>query len=74
LVGTDIRDGSWLLRPTFWLPSDGLYDKARADRIPYHRLRLTQVTLKDSKPLCSGTRCTLRLLDLGQQLILRDHL
>ena len=23
------------MRPTFWLPSEGLYDKARADRIPY---------------------------------------
>ena len=35
LVGTDIRDGSWHVRPTFWLPSEGLYDKSRADRIPY---------------------------------------
>jgi phage terminase large subunit-like protein len=35
LVGTDIRDGSWHAVPTFWLPSEGLYDKARSDRIPY---------------------------------------
>jgi len=35
LVGTDIWDGSWHVRPTFWLPNEGLYDKARSDRIPY---------------------------------------
>ena len=36
-------------------------DKARAKRAtPIHGLRLTQVTLKESKLLCSGTRrsCT----------------
>lgn len=27
--------GLWHIRPTFWLPSDGLADKARADRVPY---------------------------------------
>ena len=35
LIGTDIRDGTLHIQPTFWLPSEGLYDKARADRIPY---------------------------------------
>lgn len=25
----------WHVRPTFWLPGDGLYDKAKADRVPY---------------------------------------
>jgi phage terminase large subunit-like protein len=35
LVGTDICDGSWHAVPTFWLPSEGLFDKARGDRIPY---------------------------------------
>ena len=25
----------WHVRPTFWLPGDGLVDKARADRVPY---------------------------------------
>lgn len=28
-------DGVWHVRPTFWLPRDGLADKARADRVPY---------------------------------------
>jgi phage terminase large subunit-like protein len=35
LIGADITDGTWHVQPTFWLPSEGLYDKARADRIPY---------------------------------------
>lgn len=34
LVGR--RDGVWGVEPTFWLPAEGLYDKARADRVPYH--------------------------------------
>lgn len=28
-------DGRWHVRPTFWLPGDGLAEKARADRVPY---------------------------------------
>lgn len=28
-------DGCWQVHPTFWLPKDGLYDKARTDRVPY---------------------------------------
>jgi phage terminase large subunit-like protein len=28
-------DGVWQVHPTFWLPGDGLADKARADRVPY---------------------------------------
>lgn len=28
-------DGIWQIHPTFWLPQDGLADKARADRVPY---------------------------------------
>jgi phage terminase large subunit-like protein len=35
LIGQDIRDGTWHVRPTFWLPSEGLADKAHADRVPY---------------------------------------
>jgi phage terminase large subunit-like protein len=35
LIGQDIRDGTWHVAPTFWLPSEGLHDKARADHIPY---------------------------------------
>jgi phage terminase large subunit-like protein len=27
----------WQVKPTFWLPSEGLPDKARADRVPYDR-------------------------------------
>jgi phage terminase large subunit-like protein len=28
-------DGVWNVKPTFWLPGDGLADKARTDRVPY---------------------------------------
>lgn len=28
-------EGVWQIHPTFWLPKDGLADKARADRVPY---------------------------------------
>lgn len=28
-------DGIWNVRPTFWLPREGLEDKARKDRVPY---------------------------------------
>lgn len=28
-------NGVWQTRPTFWLPADGLADKARVDRVPY---------------------------------------
>jgi phage terminase large subunit-like protein len=28
-------DGLWHVRPTFWLPDEGLAEKARADRVPY---------------------------------------
>lgn len=28
-------DGVWQVHPTFWLPQDGLADKARTDRVPY---------------------------------------
>ena len=34
LIGSDIRGGTWHERPTFWLPSEGLYDRARSDRSP----------------------------------------
>ena len=29
------RDGKWRVLPTFWLPIEGLRDKAAADRVPY---------------------------------------
>jgi phage terminase large subunit-like protein len=34
LVGK-LGDGRWHVRPTFWLPGEGLHDKAIADRTPY---------------------------------------
>lgn len=27
--------GLWHIKPTFWLPEQGLYEKAKADRVPY---------------------------------------
>ena len=29
------HDGRWHVRPTFWLPGEGLYERARRDRVPY---------------------------------------
>jgi phage terminase large subunit-like protein len=29
------KDGIWQVKPTFWLPGDGLAEKARADRVQY---------------------------------------
>ncbi len=29
-------DDAWEVKPTFWLPAEGLMEKARADRVPYH--------------------------------------
>lgn len=29
------KDGLWHVKPTFWLPGDGLKAKAKADRVPY---------------------------------------
>lgn len=33
LVGK--KDGVWNIEPFFWLPGDGIADRARADRVPY---------------------------------------
>ncbi len=41
------QDGQWDVEPTFWLPEQGLPDKARQDRVPYdvwHRQGLLQAT------------------------------
>jgi len=35
LIGQDIRDGTWHVQPTFWLPNDGLAHKSLVDRTPY---------------------------------------
>jgi phage terminase large subunit-like protein len=35
LAYPDIVTGVWHIRPTFWLPEEGLYEKARADRIAW---------------------------------------
>ena len=32
-----VGDRQWGVHPTFWLPGDGLAEKARADRVPYDR-------------------------------------
>ena len=31
------KNNLWHIHPTFWLPSEGLAEKARADRVPYDR-------------------------------------
>lgn len=35
LVLAGARDDGWDVVPTFWLPADGLAEKARTDRVPY---------------------------------------
>lgn len=35
LVLVSPTDGGFAVQPTFWLPSDGLEDRARKDRVPY---------------------------------------
>jgi phage terminase large subunit-like protein len=35
LVLVSQRDSVWHVKPTFWLPSDGLLEKSVADRVPY---------------------------------------
>jgi len=35
LLGQDIRDGTWHVVPTFWLPVEGLHEKSKSDRVPY---------------------------------------
>lgn len=32
-----VGDRQWGVHPTFWLPGEGLLEKARADRVPYDR-------------------------------------
>lgn len=29
------HEGRWHVHPTFWLPGEGIYEKARKDRVPY---------------------------------------
>lgn len=41
------QEGEWDVEPTFWLPEQGLAEKARADRVPYdvwHRQGFLQAT------------------------------
>lgn len=35
LVLEAVKDGGFHVRPTFWLPAEGLAEKSRADRVPY---------------------------------------
>jgi len=35
LILMGYRDGRWNVKPTFWLPSEGLREKSAADRVPY---------------------------------------
>lgn len=34
-VYISLVDGVWHVKPTFWLPRDGLVEKSRSDRVPY---------------------------------------
>jgi phage terminase large subunit-like protein len=35
LIGCDVMSGIWHVQPVFWLPNEGLTDKAKTDRVPY---------------------------------------
>ena len=34
-LGVPVVDSKWHVHPTFWLPSEGLAEKSRTDRVPY---------------------------------------
>ena len=47
LVLIAAHEGKWHVRPTFWLPEEGLLEKARHDRVPYdlwHRQGFLETT------------------------------
>lgn len=47
LVMVSPIDGLWHVKPTFWLPAEGLAEKSRRDRVPYddwHRQGLLRTT------------------------------
>ena len=65
------KDGIWHVRPTFWLPGDGLYDKAKADRVPYdvwHNEGLLETT---PGPTVDYEFVAAHLFDLSQKLDIR---
>lgn len=35
MIGQPQGNRIWHVKPTFWLPSEGLHEKSRADRVPY---------------------------------------
>jgi phage terminase large subunit-like protein len=35
LIARNLMSGIWSVKPTFWLPAEGLAEKAQADRVPY---------------------------------------
>jgi phage terminase large subunit-like protein len=35
LISRDVMNGIWSVKPTFWLPAEGLAEKAQHDRVPY---------------------------------------
>ena len=35
LIARDSMNGIWSVKPTFWLPAEGLAEKAQHDRVPY---------------------------------------
>jgi len=47
LVLIAAHDGKWNVKPTFWVPSEGLIERARKDRVPYdlwHRQGFLETT------------------------------
>ncbi|HEU4985211.1 MAG TPA: terminase TerL endonuclease subunit, partial [Nitrososphaera sp.] len=65
------KDGIWQVKPTFWLPGDGLYDKAKADRVPYdvwHNEGLLETT---PGPTVDYEFVAAHLFDLSQKLDIR---
>jgi len=66
LVGK--RDGAVSVRPTFWLPAEGLREKARADRVPY------DVWAKDGHlKTCPGATVDYKFVAAAIRDALRSH-
>lgn len=65
------KDGVWHVRPTFWLPGDGLRQKAKDDRVPYDVWRKDKLLEAPDGPTVSYEFVAHHIFDLKQRLDLR---
>lgn len=65
------KDGVWHVRPTFWLPGDGLRQKAKDDRVPYDVWHKDKLLEAPDGPTVSYEFVAHHIFDLKQKLDLR---